>query len=136
MKETFSIWALAILYQTIILTFTSGMMHVADEYVIVLLIEFVGGIPGLFLFWAVMHHLHVSRSRPRIKWAYAIAGAAIAATGTAILTALFLGLPLKKLFGTEIGLIYPAPLSALLSLLTFYSPVHKYFNENAIKKIS
>jgi hypothetical protein len=136
MKKIFGIWALAILYQTVILTFTSGMLNVADEYVIVLLIEFVGGIPGLFLFWAVMHHLHASQSSLRIKWTYAIAGAAIAAAGTAILTALFLGLPLKKLFGAEIGLIYPAPLSALLSLLTFYSPVHKYFNENAIKRIS
>lgn len=136
MENTFKIWLLAILYQTIILSLTSGMMNAPDEYVIVLLIELAGGIPGLFLFWAVMHHLNISQSSLRIKWSYAIAGAVIAATTTTMLTALFLDLPLRELFDDEIGLLYPAPLSALLSLFTFYSPVHKYFNENAIKKIS
>jgi hypothetical protein len=136
MKNTFKIWMLAILYQTIIFSLTSGMMDTAEAYIIMLLIELVGGIPGLFLFGAVMHHLYLSRSSLRIKWGYAIAGAIITSTTTTLLTALFLGLPLKKLFDSEIGLIYSAPLSALLSLFTFYSPIHKYFNENAIKKIS
>lgn len=136
MKISFKIWLVAILYQTIILVFTAGVPDAAKVYIILLLIELVGGIPGLFLFGAIMHHLHISTGSSRIKWSYAITGAVIAATATTLLTALFLGLSLKSLFGAEIGLIYPAPLSAMLSLFTFYSPVHKYFNENAIKKIS
>jgi NADH:ubiquinone oxidoreductase subunit 6 (subunit J) len=136
MKNTFRIWLLAILYQTVIFPFTFGMMINAEAYMFLFLIGFVGGIPGLFLFGAVMHHLHLSQSSPRIKWGYAIGGAIIAAIATTLLTALFLGLMLKQLLNAEIGLLYPTPLSALLSLFTFYTSVNKYFNENTIKKIS
>lgn len=136
MKHTIRIWLLAILYQTFILSLTSDMMDTTEACIIMLLIGFIGGIPGLFLFGAVMHHLYVSQSSPGMKWVYAITGAIITATATTLLTAIFLGLPFKELFDAEFGLVYPAPLSALLSLFTFYSPVHKYFNEKAIKKIS
>ena len=133
MGTAFKIWALAIIYQNVIFSIMPG--EFSDGLVLFLIpVELAGGLPGLFLFGAIMYSLYIGQYPLIIKWLIAVFGAIFSALATTLLTALFFEVKPAELFNDVFYLLYPAPLSALLSLLTFIPSVNKYFDENTIEK--
>ncbi|KAA5537127.1 hypothetical protein F0919_05500 [Taibaiella lutea] len=131
MKEALKIWLLAIVYQTII--FFILLDEIREVIIILIPIELIGGLPGLFLFGVIVNHQTKSYNSLQSKWIYLIIGSFATAWFTTSLTGLVLGIPFSSPFGEGARLIAPAPIAALLSLLTFAVPVHKMLKENLIQ---
>lgn len=137
MTHAFRIWITAIAYQSILFAITIDMMKEEPGlWVIMLPIEFLGGLPGLFLFSVLLRQVYLSRSSPGSKWLSMALSASGSALATTILTASCFGLSFPGMLYKEPGLMFPAPLAALLALLTYASSLNKFLHENATKKIS
>lgn len=131
MKTAIKIWGLAIVYQTFIYT----AMEQEWEWslmILLLTIELVGGLPSLFIYGAILHHLHIGKLPLKRKWIIAITGALLTALINVVLAVLFFGIVPANVFDAFFVLFIPAPLAALLALFSLALSVNEYFNENTI----
>lgn len=137
MTHAFRIWITAIAYQSILFAITLEMMKEEPAlWIIMLPIEFLGGLPGLLLFAILFRQVYRSGSSPGSKWLCMILFATGSALITTILTAVCFGRSFPRMLFQDTALIYPAPLAALLALITYASSLNKLLHENTIKKIS
>ena len=127
------IWLLAILYQTIIFSFClNDFWHFA---ILIIPIEFIGSLPGLFLFGVFLKHLHKSDYSIDVKWFLITFGVSL----IALLSAFFTGLSITSLSSIMMqsrDFLLPAPSAGLLALFTLPVAIHKVLRESLFKNIS
>ena len=103
--------------------------------ILLITIELIGGLPSLFIYGAVLHHLHIGRQSLRKKWTIAITAALFTALFNVVLAVLFFGVKPADISDAIYVLFLPAPLAALLALFSFALSVNEYFNENTIDQL-
>lgn len=134
MKMSIKIWLLAILYQTIIFIM---MKDAFSEYTVIIIpIELAGGLPGLFLFDLLVKLLKRSNDNIALKWVWIIIGGALAAFITSVITAMFFGDLVKEFLLGNHFIMWYAPISATMAILSLSLPVYRLLAENAINEES
>lgn len=129
MNIAFRIWLTAVIYQSVIFSFTLDIVREEPALWILLLpIELLGGLPGLLAFIAGMKNITGSRLSYHTRWALLILLTFSAALGTTSLTAMVFDISLRHILEGGIGLIWPAPASALLALLTYVNTLKKHLS--------
>lgn len=133
MRVAFKIWVLAIIYHTVIFSILYGGLSDGMIFLFVPA-ELIGGLPGLFIYSAILFHLHIGTYPLKRKWVIAIVGIVLSNMIATMLTVIFFEVKPSEILENYLRLCSTVSLASLLALCSFPLSVNQYLNENTVKK--
>ncbi len=133
MRVAFKIWLLAIIYHTIIFSLLYGGLGDGMIFLFVPA-ELIAGLPALFIYSAILFHVHIGNYPLKRKWLITVIGIILSTMIATMLTVMFFEIKPSDLLENYLRLCSTVLLASLLALCSFALSVNKYLDENTAKK--